>query len=55
MSRVVGRDCDCEDFPYCGHGITEADLQAEREWREADRMEETDFFDDDEDPNEGLR
>ena len=20
--QVIRRDCDCEDFPCCGHGIT---------------------------------
>ena len=38
MPRIIGRDCDCEDFPCCGHGITENDQQAEREWAEYDRM-----------------
>lgn len=42
MSRIIGRDCDCEDFPCCGHGITENDQQAEREWMEYDRMFEDD-------------
>lgn len=26
--QVIGRDCDCEDFPCCGHGITQADVQS---------------------------
>lgn len=27
MAQIIGRDCGCEDFPCCGHGITEADLR----------------------------
>ena len=47
MSRVIGRDCDCEDFPCCGHGITENDQRAEREWAEYERMFEDDRLDND--------
>lgn len=46
MSRIVGRDCDCEDFPCCGHGITEADLQYEREYDDGP------FFGEEEEPLE---
>lgn len=47
MSQIVGRDCDCEDFPCCGHGITVADLQDSREQAEYARMFEDDrYFDD---------
>jgi len=27
--QVIGRDCDCEDFPCCGHGITAANMEPE--------------------------
>ena len=30
--QVIGRDCDCEDFPCCGHGITAADVLTEAEY-----------------------
>lgn len=40
MSRIIGRDCDCEDFPCCGHGITENDAREWREWLEFDIMED---------------
>lgn len=27
--QVVGRDCNCEDFPCWGHGLTQRDLEPE--------------------------
>ena len=46
MSAIVGRDCNCEDFPCCGHGITEADLQADQEYLEAERERQWEYCDD---------
>jgi hypothetical protein len=26
---VIGRNCDCEDFPCCGHGLTQTNYEPE--------------------------
>ena len=50
--HVIGRDsnCHCEDFPCCGHGLTQADIDSEYEREYDDYMERqwyADYGDDD--------
>lgn len=42
---IVGRDCNCEDFPCCGHGIESTEI-----WSESRNMDydEPMFLDSDE-------
>lgn len=43
--QVVGRDCNCEDFPCCGHGITMREAFEENRYLDFDDEDREDYED----------